>query len=474
MNANWIKARQTKYTAYAVVYILVIIGVLGIVNFLANRYNKSFDTTATKQFSLSDQTIKVVKGLKNDVKVTYFDETTRFPQARDLLDRYKNLSPKFQVEFIDPVKKPQQAKAAGFRRDVTILVDNGARKEEAKSLTEEEVTGALIRSLKTGDRNACFVSGFGEISVDDAGGNSGSFMKQLLERDNYKVRTVPLTPKAAPGAPAATIGQAAQGTVEIPKDCSAVIVAGPKMAYPAAVANAFKTFIDGGGHVLFLLDSPLKIGRDEAPADSPDLMAVFGEWGVTLNKDLVLDISGRGSFLGLGPEVALATNYESHIIVRDMKNVATAYPVSRSLEIKNGDKSTVEKLFSTGDDSIAITDVPTGGRIDPSKGKKGPFVLGAAGTYRGTQTGRFVVVGTSQWAVNSMLGSRALANRDMFLNMINWLTADEDLISIRPKEQEDRRLDISGQKMNMLFWLSLVIFPLAVVGSGMMVWWKRR
>jgi ABC-type uncharacterized transport system involved in gliding motility auxiliary subunit len=101
-------------------------------------------------------------------------------------------------------------------------------------------------------------------------------------------------------------------------------------------------------------------------------------------------------------------------------------------------------------------------------------VLGAAGTYRGTGSGRFVVVGTSQWAVSSLLGSRAVANRDMFLNMVNWLTADEDLISIRPKEPEDRRLDITGQKMNMLFWLSIVIFPLAVVSSGLAVWWKRR
>ena len=246
------------------------------------------------------------------------------------------------------------------------------------------------------------------------------------------------------------------------------------MAYPAAVANAFKTFVDGGGHVLFLLDSPLKLGREEPPADSPEMMALLGEWGVTLSKALVLDISGRGSFLGLGPEVALVATYDTHIIGRDLKNVATAFPVSRSLEIKNGDKSTVEKLFSTSDESIAIDAVPAGGRIDPSKGKKGPFTLAAAGTYRGTQTGRFVVVGTSQWAVNSILGSRALANRDLFMNMVNWLTADEDLISIRPKEQEDRRLDISGQKMNLLFWLSIVMFPLAVVGSGLAVWWKRR
>ena len=67
MNADWLKTRQTRYTAYVAVYILVIVAVLGAVNFLANRYDKSYDSTANKQFSLSDQTIKVVKGLKNDV-----------------------------------------------------------------------------------------------------------------------------------------------------------------------------------------------------------------------------------------------------------------------------------------------------------------------------------------------------------------------------------------------------------------------
>ena len=152
MAAGFLKSRQTKYTAYVTAYILVILAVLAAVNFLANRYTKSYDSTSNKQFSLSDQTIKFVGNLKNDIKLTYFDEATRFPQARDLLDRYTALSPKIKVEFIDPVKKPQQAKSAGYRRDVTILVDSGARKEEAKSLTEEEVTGAIIRSHRICER----------------------------------------------------------------------------------------------------------------------------------------------------------------------------------------------------------------------------------------------------------------------------------------------------------------------------------
>ena len=167
------KARQTRYTAYAGVYILVILAVLTAVNFLANRYDKSYDSTSNKQYSLSDQSIKVVKNLKGDLHITYFDDQSRFQGAHDLLDRYSNLSPKVHVAYIDPVKKPAEARAAGFSRDTTILVDSGVRKESAKSLTEEEITGAVIRSLKSGERNVCFVTGSGEHSLDDTTGGDG-------------------------------------------------------------------------------------------------------------------------------------------------------------------------------------------------------------------------------------------------------------------------------------------------------------
>ena len=98
--------------------------------------------------------------------------------------------------------------------------------------------------------------------------------------------------------------------------------------------------------------------------------------------------------------------------------------------------------------------------------------MAVAGTYNGPGAGRFVVVGSSLWAANNFI--RFNGNRDLFLNMINWLTADEDLISIRPKAPDDRPLNITPQKVNLLFWLSIVIFPLGVIGFGMATWWKRR
>src|ERR1700688_3120277 len=151
MNNSWLKARQTKYAAYTAVYVLIVVAVVGGVNFLANRYNKSYDTTSSKKFTLSDQTAKIAKNLKLPVTITYWDQPTQFQAAHDLLDRYKNLSSKIDVQYMDTDKKRTQAIAAGVKTRGTIFVDVGNKQQEAKSLTEEEITGAMVRAMEGGD-----------------------------------------------------------------------------------------------------------------------------------------------------------------------------------------------------------------------------------------------------------------------------------------------------------------------------------
>ena len=196
MNNQWMKARQTKFSAYTTVYVLIVVAVVGGLNFLANRYNKSYDTTSTKKFTLSDQTIKIAKNLKQPVTITYWDQPTKFQAAQDLLDRYKNLSPKINVEYMDTDKKRTQALAAGVKTLGTIFVNVGNKQQEAKSLTEEEVTGAMVRALKGGERTACFRDRLGRAFLDDAERNGYSAIKDALEKNNYKTQTLQMTRKA--------------------------------------------------------------------------------------------------------------------------------------------------------------------------------------------------------------------------------------------------------------------------------------
>jgi ABC-type uncharacterized transport system involved in gliding motility auxiliary subunit len=458
VNTGLLKARQTKYAAYAAVYVLVVLTAVVIANYLADRYNKSYDATANKRYSLSDQTAKIVKDLKQPATITFFDQGTRFQHAKDLLSEYANLSPKIHVNYVDPDKNPQEAREAGIKNYGTALVQIGDRKEEAKSMTEEGITGAIIRDLKNTTRTVCFVQGSGEHQIDDSDRNGYSRFKDLLGKENYQAKSIDLLQKA-----------------EVPNDCTVLVVAGPTRDYQQPEVDAIKKFVENGGRALLMLDPPLKMGRSEI-ADNDALTNLLQSWGVTPDKDLILDLNPIGQLAGLGPQVALVTSYESQPIVSGLKGTATGFPLSRSIDVKNGDKTSVQKLFDSSSTSLA-TNKLNSPQVDPNdpKNRKGPMTIAAAGTYNtGKQDsqGRFVVVGSSSWTANSFINFNG--NSDLALNAVDWLSSDEDLISIRPKEREDRRVTMTSAQMNRVGLTSVILMPLIVVIAGVSVWWKRR
>ena len=458
MNTEWLKARQTKYLAYVTIYVLVILTVVVVANFLANRYNKTYDATSNKRFSLSDQTKKVVGDLKQDVNIQYFDRPSGMQAGKDLLDRYANLSPKVHVQYVDLMKQPQLARAANVSREGEAVIQLGAKKEEAKTFDEEGITGAMIRAIKGGARNVCIVTGSGEHRVDDTTADGFSDFQAAVQKDNYQVKAVNLLQNA-----------------DVPADCTVLVVAGPSGDYVQPEVDAIKKYVEGGGRAMFMLDPPLKIGRKEI-SDNKALTDLLASWGVTADKDLLLDENPLAQLVGLGPEVPLVTTYESHQIVNDLAGTATGFPLSRSLNIKNENHTSVSKLFGTSPSSFSTYNLSSAEiRIDPNKDKKGPFTLAAAATYdtgKPNNQGRFIVVGDSRWASNSFL--RFNGNRNLALNMMNWLSSDEDLISIRPKEQEDRRINLTRAQFLMVRSVSQFLLPLIVIIGGVMVWAKRR
>lgn len=458
MTTPLLKARQTKYAAYATIYILVIVSVLCVANVLADRYNKSFDATANKRYSLSDQTAKIVKGLKQDATITYYDQSTRFQQAKDTLEQYSNLSPKVHLKYVDLDKDPQVAREANVKEYGTAVVQVGSRKEAAKSMTEEGITGAFIRDLKNNTRTVCFISGSGEHQIDDADRNGYSRFKELLSKDEYETKSINLLQKA-----------------EVPEECTVLVAGGPTSDYLQPQVDAIKNYVENGGRGFIMLDPPLKIGREEI-ADNDAFTNLLGSWGVTPQKNLILDLNPIGQLAGVGPQVALVTQYGPQPIVSQLKGTVTGFPITRSLEIKSSDKTSVDKLFDSSDSSVATANLSSAAvNVNDPKNKKGAATIAAAGTYKTgkeNSQGRFVVVGSSSWAANSFI--RFNGNSDLALNAINWLASDEDLISIRPKEREDRRITMTSAQMNWVRTTSQFLLPLVVVVAGVSVWWKRR
>jgi ABC-type uncharacterized transport system involved in gliding motility auxiliary subunit len=458
MNTQLLRARQTKYLLYVVCYVTIVLTILVVGNVLAARYNKSYDSTSNKRYSLSEQTAKIVKGLKQPATITYYNQSTRFEEARDLLTQYSDLSPKVRVEYVDPDKKPELARVAGVKAYGTAIVQIGDRKEEAKNLTEEGITGAFIRDLKTKTRTICFAEGSGEHQIEDTERNGYSRLKDLLGKDEYEAKSVNLVVKA-----------------DVPSECTVLVVGGPDADYQQPEVDAIKKYVEEGGRALFMLDPPLKLGRSEI-ADNQALNNMLQDWGVTPQKNLVLDLNPVGQITGLGPQVALVTTYDSHAIVNEMSRRVTGFPLTRSLEIRNGAKTTVQKLFSSSESSLATSKLNSP-EINPSdpQNTKGVLPIAAAGTYntgKENSPGRFVVIGSSAWAANSFIGFNG--NRDLALNAINWLASDEDLISIRPKDRDDRRITLTRAQMKWILITSQFLLPLLVIFGGVSVWWRRR
>jgi ABC-type uncharacterized transport system involved in gliding motility auxiliary subunit len=457
MASEFLQARQTKFAAYTVFYIVVVIAILSIVNVLADRYNKTYDSTSNKRYSLSDQTAKVVRGLKQDATITDYDQASGFAGAKTLLDQYANLSPKVHVDYVDVDKKPELARAANVKAYGTIVVSIGDRHEPAASATEEGITGAFIRDIKNNVRTICFVEGSGEHRLDDTGRDGLSHFKDLLAPDGYQTQSIDLVTKA-----------------EVPATCTAILIAGPSADYQQPEVDAIQKYVQGGGRALIMLDPPLKMGRDQI-ADNDALSNMLSGWGVTPQKNMILDLNPVGQLAGLGPEVALVTSYDQQPIVSEMKGHITGFPLSRSLDVKSAGNSTDEPMFSSSDSSLATSKLnsPSVDVNDP-KNVKGPLVIAAAGSYNAGQNavGRFVVVGSSQWAANSFIGFNG--NRDLAVNTINWLASDEDLISIRPKAPDERQVTLTQSQMNWVRTFSQFVIPLLVIAWGVSVWWRRR
>jgi ABC-type uncharacterized transport system involved in gliding motility auxiliary subunit len=119
-------------------------------------------------------------------------------------------------------------------------------------------------------------------------------------------------------------------------------------------------------------------------------------------------------------------------------------------------------------------DSPNVNPNDPTN-KRGPLTIAAAGTYstgKENAQGRFVVVGSSSWIANSFISFNG--NSDLALNAMNWLSSDEDLISIRPKPPEDRKVNMTGAQFNRVLISSQFLLPGALLLAGLSVWWRRR
>jgi ABC-type uncharacterized transport system involved in gliding motility auxiliary subunit len=467
--------RQARFGTLAAASVLVVLGILVAINYLSTRYNKRWDLTSARQFSLSDQTKKVLQDLKEPVLIRVFALTDEFPRFRDRLDEYSYQSKQLKVEYVDPEKRPGMAQQYGVTALGTVVFDYKGRTEKVNGTSEQDLTNGLIKVIQGRQPKVYFTQGHGEkdtASSDRSTGYNG--ISTSLTSDNFVVEKIVL----------------AQVT-EVPADADVLVIAGPKTDFLGPEIDLLKAYLARGGKIMVMLDPVIKPDQPQ-PAG---LIALLKDWAIEAGNDVILDVSGMGRLIGTDESVPVAATYPSHAITDNFK-LLTAYPLARSMSPVDGGVNgrNGQKLVETSARSWAEADVKslTGGQ--PAKmddtDKKGPVSIAVAVSGAATAAppppkdpakpeeapkpveARIVAFGDSDFASNAALGVQG--NRDLFLNATNWLAQQENLISIRAKDPEDRRITLTADQERRIFYLTVLIVPGLILLAGVQTWWRRR
>ncbi|MFM9885430.1 MAG: GldG family protein [Burkholderiales bacterium] len=474
------------------------VSVLVALSYLSMRFPIRFDMTAGGHFSLSEQTIHMLKRLEKPVNITFFHD----PMMREAVELYQLIASrsdgKVKLEFSDPMLNPAHARLRGVEFAGTAILESEGRTIRINGSAETDIANGILRVSQGVRQIVCFLDGHGEPdpfsleSHDHLEGGSGGHShglgakfvlherhgmakaRQSLESMNYTVN------KMSP------VG--GQGDLS---RCIVLVVAGPKTALLPEEVKAIQGYLAEGGNGFFMLDPFIETG----------LESVIREYGIVLDDTIVID---QASHFWTDVSAPAVTDYNRHDVTRDLP--LTFFPGARSLS------PTTERVLTSSVRPIVNASKKSFGQthrerveFDPTKDKAGPATLMAIAVRRaesamsaemvvrelqGKETvadpaagakdptrpplkpSRIAVVGDSDFATNSFF--HIMGNGKLFLNTINYLAARENLIGIEPRTYDIPRVNLTNRQMKGTFFLSIILIPALMALVGIAVWWRQR
>ncbi|MBW4612270.1 MAG: Gldg family protein [Desmonostoc vinosum HA7617-LM4] len=488
---DWWASRSTQAGTNALVATLAVLAILGLINFLGTRYHLRIDFTESQWFTLAPESRELIGSIKQPVKVWVFD-VTQNSSDRELLEIYQQQNPNFEFEYIDPRTRPGLADKFGVQKFGEVYLESQNRRQlvqtvnKQERLSEVKLTNRLLQITTFSTAKVYFLQGHGERVLKPSEGGISQAVAALSER-KYTVEPLELAKQPS-----------------VPQDANVVVIIAPKRTLFENEIKALQAYMNQGGNLLLMVD----------PNTDPKLDSFLSAWGVKLDNRLVIERSGE--LVGRGPAEPIVTQYGQHPITKVFGNGFSVYGWTRPIEIKpvSGIEATPLLLTKPYPESWAEGDLKSEKlEFNPDKDLKGPLTLGVALQKKVTSTSnpsptaspsplpslpanisptspspspsppsqkpqpiatesRLVVLGNSDFMTDGWFQQQL--NGDVFLNSVTWLSQqDQQLLSISPKEQKNRRLNLTLTQAYSLLSLLLVL-PLSGLVMGAIIWWQRR
>lgn len=440
--------RQRLHLRLATVaFVLLFIAAVGLLLWLARDYHWRFDWTANGRNSLSAGSVALVQRLDKPVKITAF-ASSRENQRKaigDLVARYQRHNPRISLDFIDPDKEPLRTQEAGIQIDGAMIIQYSDSKETVDQPSEQNLTNALARVARGGERWVVFLSGHGERRPDmQANHDLSSWTAQLRAR-GVKTRALSLADHP-----------------QLPQNTAVLVIAAPQVKLLAGEVKRIEEYVARGGNLLWLTEPGTLQGLEPLA----ELFDLEFPAGVIVDPESQL-------VTGNDPRFVVVARYGNHPAVQDMP-LMTLFPTATAVRTNAATGWRNEVLIDTGPSAWAETGtVGADMRFDKGDDVRGPLNIGVALTRElEKREQRVVVLGDADFLSNTFLGNGG--NLDLGNNLINWLTADDSFISVPARMAPDLNLVLSRSMQAAIALAFLVVLPLVFLGGGALIWWRRR
>jgi len=442
------------------------------VNGLADMLPWTYDMTAEKLFTLSEQTKSVLQHLDDEVNVVaFFEEGEEDPTVKALLEEYRKFAGgKLKVDYIDADKNPAavrkfDVKSEGISNGMVAFESGGKVKVIKKTDIfilydyiytkafngEQQFTGAITYVTSHNLPKLYFLEGHREPDINA----DLSKLKARIEGEAHVVESLNIMKTGA-----------------IPDDAETIVVVSPKRDLADAETELLKEFLIRGGSAIFLFDI---LTDDE---QMPNFNRLLKSYGIQFTNNFVVEEDSNSFYAN--NKMYLIPYYTKHSIVEKLNNdrLFVLLPFSCNIEIMNEiDRTvTVETLLISSDNSWIRYNLNDASPGKTEEDKAGPATLAVA-AYKDNTDLRYdktkiIVAGNGMFVDNNYIDTQG--NFDFFMNSVNWAEDKDESISIRPKLMNANTMFVKGEMYIIIMAISVLVIPLLAFLAGLIIWLKRR
>lgn len=445
----------------------ILLATLALVYVVIQPFHERWDVTRDKVYSLPRATTGVLRDLKDrriDLLLFFSQDDPARQGLEVFLKECSQKHPDFHYDFYDPNRRPQLARKFNVSDAKTVIFRVGDREERLVGPTEEGFTNAFLRLLHPKDLDVCFVTGHGEVELEDEGTGGYLRLRDTLRGYNAKVHGIVLARD------------------HVPEACQVVVVGGPRWDLtPGEFADLDKAF-QGGKGVLLLVD-PMDPGAGNA------FLEFAKKYGVALGTNVVVDKVSRmvgGDFL-----MPLVSRYlVTHPATKNMKQ-ATFFPLVRTVQPSTDVVPGLDviPLAMTNEGSWAETDLPAledgNSTFDMKTDIAGPLPVAVAVEKQGSggrkadgektnsvlpppspiqDRGRMIFVGDGDFLTNGYI--ELSGNKELGVNLVRWLASDDRFMDVKRPELRFKALLLDVPHRTQLMVLLLGVYPLVFFVCG--------